>query len=210
MLVHSHHLAQVIVVLVFVVMIVSAGHALHRLLLQKVHAVHHPQAFPPGLDGGEDGVHPGVGLASQIDEEVAVPDPENISRGGLIGVAFRAGGQQQGYIPVGSGSGSGEVIGRKNGGHDLQPPVLRLRRRGGASAQQRKDAEQGKKLFHKGSFLLRQRSDFPANGLLHTVCRDCRFFGLEGRQTENYFQIYYAPGKKASVNPCRACIPHSF
>ena len=166
--------------LVMIVVLVSAAHALHGLLLQQVHAVHHPQAFPLGLNGGEDGVHPGVGLAPQIDEEVAVPDPEDIRRGGLVGVALCAGGQQQGHVPVGPGSGSGEVIGRKNGGHDLQPPVLRLRRRGGASAQQRQGAEQGKELFHKGSFLLRQRSDFPANGLLHTVCRERRSFGLEG------------------------------
>ena len=134
--------------LVVMVVVVAALHPLYGLLLQKVHAVDHPQGLPLGLDSGEDGIHPCVGLAAQVEKEVAALDPEDVRRGGLVGVALRAGGQQQRHVRQFPGGGPGEVVGWKDGGDDLQPARI-LRRQGRAAGrQQQQGAQEGENSFH--------------------------------------------------------------
>ena len=102
-------------------------HTFHMGLLQQVHTVHHPQKFPLRLDGGENGVHPGVAFAAQIDEQVAVLHRQNVGGGGLIGVALHPRRQQHFHIGPIACHGTGKVVGRKHGDHNAWPVVTRLR-----------------------------------------------------------------------------------
>ena len=142
------------VLLVLMVLVMAPLHPLHGLLLQKVHAVNHPQHVPPGLDGGENGIHPGVGLAAQVNKEVAALDPEDVRRGGLVGMALRPGGQQQRHVRQLPGGGAGEVIGREDGGDDLRPFRILRRQVRAAGGQKQQGAEGGENSFHG-------RSPFP-------------------------------------------------
>lgn len=94
-------------------------HAFHMLLRQQLHTVHHPHSVAGGLHRGQNGIHPGVGVAAQIQKEIAVPHRQNVGRRRLVGVAFRAGRQQHGHFRIFSGGCPGKIIGREHRGHDL-------------------------------------------------------------------------------------------
>ena len=149
-------------------------HPRRRLLLQEVHAVHHPQGLPPGFHGGENGVHPGVRLAAQVDKEVAVPDPEDVRRGGLVRMALRPGRQQQRHVRQLPGGGAGEVIGREDGGDDLRPFRILRRQVRAAGGQKQQGAEGGEDSFHG-------RSPFPFSSFsmilqVHGNCKAGKFY----------------------------------
>ena len=108
--------------LVSVVMVVTRLH-LHALgmdLFQQFHAVHHPHHISLQIDGAEDGLHPGVGLAAQIDEQVALLHGQNVRRGRLVGMAFRTRRQQQRHIGQFSRGGPCQVEGREHRHNDVQ------------------------------------------------------------------------------------------
>ena len=113
----------VMVVAVVVVIVAPGGHALQGLLGQGLHAVDHPEGGDGVLQGVQDGVHPGVGLAAQVHEEAAALHRQDIPGGGLVGVALGPGGQQEGDLRRFAADGPGQVIGREAGGHDGKPPV---------------------------------------------------------------------------------------
>ena len=146
-LVHLHHLS------VAVVMIVIVLHALQRGFLQRGHAVDHPQRLHRLVQRGEDGIHPRVGLAAQIHEQVAVLHRQNIPGGRLIGMALRAGGQQQLHLRQITGDGSRQVIAGEVGGDDLQPSVLptAVAAAGGDSQQQRQHRCQSQQFSSHGA-----------------------------------------------------------
>ena len=130
-------------------MIMAGGclHSLPGLLLQQLHAVHHPQRPALEVDVVQNGVHPVVRLAPQVHKEVAVPHCQDVRGGGLVGVALRPRGQQQRHLGQVSGGGAGEVVGREDGGYNLEllHPSRLPPRRGAArqkkSAQQRQDGD---------------------------------------------------------------------
>ena len=133
---------MVLVVLLMVVVMALGCHALQGLLVQGVHAVDHPQGLRRALQGGEDGLHPGVGLAAEIDEEAAVLHRQDVPGGGLVGVALRPGGQEQGDLRRLAADGAGQVIGREAGGHDGKAPGLPVRHAGpGGAAGEKGKAE---------------------------------------------------------------------
>ena len=127
---------------VFVVMADFGLHSLYQFLLQQRHAVDHAELLSTGLHCVQNGLHPFVGLAAQIDEQIAVLHRQNIRRGRLIGVAFRAGRQQQLHVRQPAGGGPCKIIGRKHGGHDAQSPRFPLRGRLAAGSQQQAEGEQ--------------------------------------------------------------------
>ena len=131
------------VVFVMVVVMALGGHALQGLLVQGVHAVDHPQGLRRALQGGEDGLHPGVGLAAKVDEEAAVLHRQDVPGGGLVGVALRPRGQEQGDLRRLAADGAGQVIGGKAGGHDGKAPGLPVRHAGPGGAARQQGAEKG-------------------------------------------------------------------
>ena len=132
---------MVLVVLLMVVVMALGCHALQGLLVQGVHAVDHPQSLRRALQGGEDGLHPGVGLAAEVDEEAAVLHRQDVPGGGLVGVALRPGGQEQGDLRRLAADGAGQVIGREAGGHDGKAPGLPVRHAGPGGAARQQGAE---------------------------------------------------------------------
>ena len=135
--------AVVFVVLVMVVVVALGGHALQGLLVQSIHAVDHPQGLRRALQGGKDGLHPGVGLAAEVDEEAAVLHRQDVPGGGLVGVALRPGGQEQGDLRRLAADGAGQVIGGEAGGHDGKAPGLPVRHAGPGGAARQQGAEKG-------------------------------------------------------------------
>ena len=140
--------------LLLVVMVVVALHALHGLLLQKIHAVHELEGAAGGLRRREDGVHPGIGLAAQVQKQVALLHRQNVRRRGLIGMALRPRRQQQRYLHVLAAAGAGKIVSGEHRRHDLQRLFSILRRLGGllgAAAGQQQGTQQhpAKSLFQQ-------------------------------------------------------------
>ena len=160
MLVIFRHLAQAMVLMLAVVVVAFMPlvvmvvprlglHSLHIFLFQQLHTVHHFHHGAGGLHGVQDGVHPGVGLAAQVNEQVAVPHRQDVRRRRLVGMGLRARRQQQRHIRQLSGRGPGKIIGRKHSGHDLHPVrVLGLRRLAAAAQQQAAQDQNGQAFFH--------------------------------------------------------------
>ena len=153
MLVDLLHLAQV------VVLMVMAGfflHPLHGLFLQKLHTVHHPQRGPCPLRGVQNGIHPGVGLPTQVNEEVTLLYRQNVRRCRFVGMALRPRRQQQRYIRIVSPCRPGKIISRKNRGHNMQLSVILLLRAlpAGRQSQYQQSAQQcgDPSLQNKSSF----------------------------------------------------------
>ena len=129
--VQLYHLSLAVVVfmallVVMVVMVVVSRqlHSLDVIFLQHLHAVHHLQGRSAGLHRVQNGLNPGLALTAQIDEEVTVLHRHNIRRRGLIGVALRAGGQQQLHIRPVSCGGPSKVIGREHGSYNFQLSIV--------------------------------------------------------------------------------------
>ena len=147
MLVQAYHLALSVAVfslimVVFVIMADFGLHSLYQFFLQQRHAVDHAELLSAGLHGVQNGLHPFIGLAAQIDEQIAVLHRQNIRRGRLIGVTFRAGRQQQLHVRQSASGGPGKIIGRKHSGHDVQSPWFPLRDRLTTGSQQQAEGEQ--------------------------------------------------------------------
>ena len=152
MLVVAHHFSQAGPLLMIMVMVLVVFHALHCLLLQQVHAVHHPQSLALHVHGLQDRLHPGVGFSAQIEEEIALLHCQNVRRGGLIGVALRPRRQQEPHLCQLSPGDPGEVIGGEYRGHHCQPLFPPMLRRslsaGGQQKHQRQRGTQPNTLFH--------------------------------------------------------------
>ena len=150
MLVIPYHLPQSVVVVMVVARLIAL-HTLHRLLLQKRHTVHHPQDGALRFHGLQDGIHPGVGLAAQVQEEIARLHRQDIRGSRLIGVALSPRRQQQLHIRQLSPGGAGKVVGREHRGHHMQPAVVALRRPGaaGQKPQRQQRAEAAPESFHR-------------------------------------------------------------
>lgn len=77
MLIVAHHFSQAGPLRMVVVMALVVFHALHCLLLQQVHTVHHPQGLALHVHGLQNRLHPGVGFAAQIEEQIALLHCQN-------------------------------------------------------------------------------------------------------------------------------------
>ena len=120
MLVQARYFAFAMVVMFLLVVMANFGlHSFYGFLFQQGNAVDHAELFSPRFNGRKDGLHPGVGLAAQIDEQVAVPHRQDIRRRRLVRMTLGPRRQQQRHIRQFSRSGPGKVIGRKHRGHDL-------------------------------------------------------------------------------------------
>ena len=146
---------MVIMVIVVIVILMAVArlllHPLHVLLFQGVHAVDHSQGLSLGLRRLQNRLHPLVGLAAQIQKQVAALHLQDIRRGGLIGVALRSRRQQQLHLRQISGGSPGKVIGREHRSHDMQLSVLRLLDMGRcASGQHCQHQKQDQTFLHSG------------------------------------------------------------
>ena len=107
--------------------------ALRDFLLQLFHAVHQGQRSQArGIQGGQDFLHPGIGFAAHINEEIGFLNADNVLGGGLKGMAFCAGRQKLGHLHPLAADLAGEIVGRKDRGDNRQG---RLAVRGGIPAR---------------------------------------------------------------------------
>jgi hypothetical protein len=117
-------------------------------LLQKLHAVGQAEGLSFWLHGGKDGINPGVGFSPEVNKEIAVLDPKDIGRSRLIGMAFRAGREEQGNVGQIPDGGAGEIVSREDRGDDLKPSWSGFRDSGAAAGKQDAEQEQGRETFH--------------------------------------------------------------
>ena len=151
-LVNLRHRSQmVVIVMLLMVMPCLFLHPLRMLLLQRFHAVDHGQRLSCRLCRIQNRLHPAVGLAAQIQKQVAVLHPQNVRRGRFIGVALRSRRQQQLHIRQITGSSPRKIIGREHSCHNMQFSVCRFRRgRRLAARQQSQGQKDHPDFFHSG------------------------------------------------------------
>ena len=153
MLVDLRHGAQMAVpaMVIMVIVVIVILMAVARLLLHPLHVLDHSQGLSLGLRRLQNRLHPLVGLAAQIQKQVAALHLQDIRRGGLIGVALRSRRQQQLHLRQISGGSPGKVIGREHRSHDVQLSVLRLLDIGRcASGQHCQHQKQDQTFLHSG------------------------------------------------------------
>ena len=144
MLIVAHHFSQAGPLRMVVVMALVVFHALHCLLLQQVHTVHHPQGLALHVHGLQNRLHPSVGFAAQIEEQIALLHCQNVRRGGLVGMALCSRRQQKLHLCQLSPGGPGEIIGGEYRSHHCQPLFpLMLRRSLSAGGQQKHHRQRG-------------------------------------------------------------------
>ena len=126
MLVDFRHAAEMVFVLMVMrvlILVMMADLLLHPFrvdLLQRFYAVDHGKRGACGLRCVQNRFHPTVRFAAEVQEQVAALHGQNVRRGGLIGVALRPRREQELHIRQVSGGGTGKIIGREDGSHDLQ------------------------------------------------------------------------------------------
>ena len=65
-------------------------------------------------------LHPGLGFAAVVEEQVAALDAQHVLGGGLKTVAFRPGGQQQAHPGPLPGDLPGKIVGGEHRGHNAK------------------------------------------------------------------------------------------
>ncbi len=114
--------------------------------------VHRPHALP---GAGEDLLRPRLHIFARIEEEVGLPDHDDVRGGRLVGVALHPRRQQQRHVGVLPRDLPRKVVLGKEGRHNLHPAVLPAVSGRGRAARQQEDREEGGgyslDLFHLGS-----------------------------------------------------------
>ena len=132
MLVVFDLVAVLLVALVVMVVAAFGLHALHQLLLQHVHIVHHPADHLIRRVVGVHGlVHPHLALAAVVEEHVGLADAE---RGALKAVALPSGGEQQRHLHPVAADLPGKVVVGEQGGYHLDLALV-LGELGAAAAE---------------------------------------------------------------------------
>ena len=152
MLIVAHHFSQAGPLRMVVVMALVVFHALHCLLLQQVHTVHHPQGLALHIHGLQNRLPPKRRIRRPdrgTDRTPALPEcPPGWARrnGSLLPAAAEAA-----PLPALPG-GPGEIIGGEYRSHHCQPLFpLMLRRSLSAGGQQKHHRQRGTQpntLFH--------------------------------------------------------------
>ena len=120
---HAAEMVFVLMVMRVLILVMMADLLLHPFrvdLLQRFYAVDHGKRGACGLRCVQNRFHPTVRFAAEVQEQVAALHGQNVRRGGLIGVALRPRREQELHIRQVSGGGTGKIIGREDGSHDLQ------------------------------------------------------------------------------------------
>ena len=138
-------------VMAVMVIVVIVAVTVHRLLLQSLGVVHHPQHRGDVFSGGvQNFVHPLLPLAAVVDEYIRPTYPDHIRRGGLKAVGLPSGGHQQpGLHPLPADHPHEVVVGKQRADHREPAAVCSISFRGaGAQAQGRgRRQQQGQNAF---------------------------------------------------------------
>lgn len=120
-----------------VVCVFPVLHAVLYLLLESVHAPEHGEYAHVGVKPVGDFLQPCLGLSAVADEQVAGIYAEDILRTRLKAVRLRPGRDEQRNVRPLARDAPRKIVGRENGGDDIQPVRRRLLRLRAAAAERK-------------------------------------------------------------------------